>query len=79
MESMASKVQMLLTMSMNTEDTAMAYREDSSRCPPSSRQPRMNRGILRMMTTVPMGAQGRMALMIWPTPVMPPKAMSLGT
>ena len=26
-----------------------------------------------MMTTVPMGAQGRMWLMIWPTPVMPPK------
>ena len=35
--------------------------------------------MFRMMTTVPMGAQGRMWLMIWPTPVMPPKPIWLGS
>ncbi len=41
--------------------------------------PQQEQGMFRMMTTVPMGAQGRMWLMIWPTPVMPPKPIWLGS
>ena len=76
---MGSKVQSMWSRSMNTDEMNMEYREDTSRWPPSSRQPRINRGTLRMITTVPMGTQGRKWLMIWPMPVMPPKPIWLGS
>ena len=64
---------------MNSEDRAMAYSEPSSILPPSSRQPSRNRGRLSTMTVTPMGTAGIRWLTIWARPVMPPKAMLLGS
>lgn len=64
---------------MNREETVMAAREETSICPPSSRHPSRNRGILKTMTRVPTGALGRKKFTIWARPVTPPKATLLGT
>ena len=64
---------------MNTEEINMAYKEDTSSFPPMSFQPRINRGMLSTMTVTPTGAAGNRRLTIWARPVMPPKAMPLGS
>ena len=66
-------------MSINTDEMNMVYREDTSSLPPISFHPSRNRGMFRRMTVAPTGMTGNIRLMIWAMPVMPPKAMPLGS
>ena len=56
--SMGSHSRRGVSRSMNTEDTNMAYSDDTSSRPPMNFQPRMNSGTFSTMTVTPMGKAG---------------------
>ena len=79
MGSMGGKVYAAAIRSTRMEVAAIAKREDTRVCPPSSFQPRRNMGMFSTSTTVPMGRPGIRRFRIMPRAVIPPKPISLGT
>ena len=67
-----------VSASMNTDEMNMVYSDDTSSRPPMSFQPSRNSGMFSIITVTPTGAAGTRQLIIWATPVTPPKAMPLG-
>ena len=78
MGSMAGKTYTREMPSMARELTAMAYREETSRCPPMSFHPARNSGTFIRKDSTPTGRAGTRALMICARPVRPPMANRLG-
>ena len=58
MGSVAGKGKSRFSPSMATEDRAMAYREEASRCPPMNRHPSRNRGMFTSRTNRPTDRKG---------------------